>query len=90
HTRNKPLEGGIDLAGLAAGAEGMSGAELAEAANAAALKALRRQLKDAPDRPKGVKVKRDDLARAIEEAAERTGRSAKGGGRGGDATSGTA
>ena len=90
HTRNKPLEEGIDLAGLAAGAEGMSGAELAEAANAAALKALKRQLKDAPDRPKGVKVTRDDLARAIEEASERTGGRAKGGGRGGDATSGTA
>ncbi|MDD9842470.1 MAG: hypothetical protein OXU85_01025, partial [Thaumarchaeota archaeon] len=78
HTRNKPLEGGIDLAGLAAGAEGMSGAELAEAANAAALAALRRQLKDAPDRPGEVRVTREDLSEAIESAARRTGRRAAG------------
>lgn len=84
HTRNKPLEGGIDLAGLAEAADGLSGAEIAEAANAAALEALRRQLAKEPERPKGVRVTRDDLAKAIKSATERTGRRAGGSGALGD------
>jgi len=85
HTRNKPLEAGVDLAALAGEADGMSGAELAEAANAAALAALRRQLRDAPDRPREVKVTREDLAAAIKSAAARTGRRAGSGARDGGA-----
>ncbi len=80
HTKNKPLEDGVDLAEAASRAEALSGAELAEAANAAALAALRRHLAAASGKSGGVSITRDDLLAAVEAASPHRGAPAREGG----------
>ncbi|ABK78458.1 AAA ATPase [Cenarchaeum symbiosum A] len=65
HTKNKPLDGTVDLAALASSSEGLTGAEIESAANRAATEALRRHVESGSDDVKGIKITQEDLLGAV-------------------------
>jgi transitional endoplasmic reticulum ATPase len=73
HLRNKPLEEGIDLTGLASRTGGFSGAEIGSVCNRAALMAVRRAvafLKEHPEEEVTTVVTQTDITGALAEMSE--------------------
>ena len=65
HTRRKPLDGGVDLAGIAGAAQQLSGAEVAAIANTAAKDALRRHITSGSRDVRDIRITQQDLEDAL-------------------------
>ena len=65
HTRRKPLDGGVDLAGIAGAAQQLSGAEVAAVANTAAKDALRRHITSGSRDVRDIRITQQDLEDAL-------------------------